>query len=112
KQDTVGPVPKPLRLHGQIPAPLLLIQPTQQQIHVPMVFPVRVDFVPCARAAPAFMDSLSWHTSSVHRPQECPHSTPSDHLTGSPQNPEVVFLHALSLSGLSRHPDRAIRRLG
>jgi hypothetical protein len=63
KQDSVGTVPKPLRLHGQIPAPLLLIQPTQQQIHVPVVLTARVGFIPPARAAPAFMDGLSWHTS-------------------------------------------------
>src|SRR5438105_14529169 len=62
KQDSVGTVPKPLRLHGQIPTPLLLIQPTQQQIHVPVVLTARMGFIPRARAAPTFMN-LSWHTS-------------------------------------------------
>src|SRR5712691_649328 len=50
KQDSVGAVPKPLRFHRQIPAPLLLIQPTQQQIHVSVVLTARMGFTPPARA--------------------------------------------------------------
>lgn len=41
----------------------LLIQPTEQQIHLPVVFTARVGFTPPAPAAPAFMDGLSWHAS-------------------------------------------------
>jgi hypothetical protein len=35
-------VAKPLRLHREIPAPLLFIQPTQQQIHLAVVLPVKM----------------------------------------------------------------------
>jgi hypothetical protein len=30
EQQAIGSVAEPLRLHGQVPAPLLLIQPTQK----------------------------------------------------------------------------------
>ncbi len=56
-------MPDPLGFHCQIPAPLLLIQPTQQQIHLPVVFTALVSLTPPARAAPAFVDRISWHAS-------------------------------------------------
>src|SRR5712691_8709786 len=96
KQDSVGTVPKPLRLHGQIPAPLLLIQPTQQQIHVPVVLTARMGFIPRAGAAPAFMDGLSWHTSVSSPSARIPALYAIRPLDRKPQTPELVFLHALS----------------
>ena|SRR6266700_6155829 len=65
KQDSVRTVPKPLRLHGQIPPPLLLIEPTQQQIHESVVLTARMGFIPRAGAAPAFMDGLGCHISTL-----------------------------------------------
>jgi len=64
EQNTVSPITYPLGFHCQKPAPLLLIQPTQQQIHLPVVFAAGVSFTQPARAAPAFVNRLSWHAAS------------------------------------------------
>jgi len=96
KQDPVGTVPKPLRLDCQKPAPLLLIQPTQQQIHVPVVLTAKMGFIASAGAAPAFMDGLSWHTSVSSPSAGMPALYALRPLDRKTPNPEVVFLQALS----------------
>jgi hypothetical protein len=50
----------------------------------------------------ADMDRLGWHRSIRHSSRGCLHSTPADHLTGSLQNPEAIFVHASSF-GLGKH---------
>ena len=94
EQDAVRPMPDPLGFHRQIPAPLLLVQATQQQIHLPVVLMARVSFTPPTRTAPALVDRLSWHASSPSPSASCAHSTSPGSL--EVPMPEVVLLQPLS----------------
>src|SRR5712691_11224054 len=61
-----------------------------------MVLTARMGFIPRAGTTPAFMD-FSWHASVSSPSERMPALYAIRPLDRKPPNPEVVFLHALSL---------------
>ena len=59
--EPVPAVPEPGTLDGGVPAPLLLIEPTEQEVHRPVAFLVRMVSLTVAVGALALMDFLLGH---------------------------------------------------
>src|SRR5205814_5304763 len=65
-EQSIGPPPHALGFHCQVPAPLLLIQSTQQQVHLSVILAARVSLTSPARPAPALVDCHS-RLACLHR---------------------------------------------
>jgi hypothetical protein len=71
-------------LDGGIPAPLLLIEPTEQQIHLLVDLPIGMVFLAKAVGALALMDFLLGHRLTLR-------DRPIDSLTSLPKYVELVL---------------------
>jgi hypothetical protein len=93
EQQPIGTVPQPLRLHGEVPPPLLLVQSTQQQVHLAVIFPIRVRRIRLAASA-----LTAVHRSAHALPISSPSTLPPDRLARKSldQKPELVPLRRLS----------------
>src|SRR5262249_8751771 len=86
----IGAPTHALRFKRQVPATLVFIQPTQEQVHLIMPLALDMGCTPAAGSALALVNHLGWHPASSSLSASCPHSTATAPLTGSPQNPEVI----------------------
>lgn len=67
-QQAIGTPTHALRFKRQVPAALVFVQTTQEQVHLVVALALRMGFTPAAWAALAGMDRLGWHQSVLHRP--------------------------------------------
>src|SRR5438046_3021525 len=65
-QQPIGPPTRALRFERQVPATLVFVQPTQEQIYLIMSLALRMGFTPAAPPALTGMDRLGWHRSVRH----------------------------------------------
>src|SRR5216684_4099201 len=66
-QQPVGPPAHALRFKRQVPAALVFVKTTQEQVRLLMSLSFRMGFASAAWAALAGVDRLGWHPSVLHR---------------------------------------------
>jgi hypothetical protein len=81
--EPIPTVPKPGTLDGGVPAPLLLIEPTEQEVHLLVDLLVGMVFLAKAVGALAVMDFLLRHGLTLR-------NGPMDSVTSLPKSVEIV----------------------
>jgi hypothetical protein len=82
--EPIPAVPEPGTLDGGVPAPLLLIEPTEQEVHLLVDFPIGMVFLAKAVGALALMDILLRHGLTLR-------DRPMDSVTSLPKSVELVL---------------------
>ena len=96
--EPVPAMPEPGTLDGGVPAPLLLIEPTEQEIHLLVDFLVRMGFLAKAVGALAVMDFLLRHGLTLR-------DGPMDSTTSLQKKPWNLFLDGpLGRTYVAVHP--------
>jgi hypothetical protein len=90
--EPIPTVPELGALDGGVPPPLLLIEPTEQQVHLLVDFLVGVVFLAEAVGALALMDFLLRHGLTLR-------DRPMDSVTSLPKSVELVLGWLLTAKG-------------
>ena len=98
--EPIPPVPEPGTLDGGVPAPLLLVEPTEQEVHLLVDFLVGMAFLAKAIGARAVMNFLLGHGLTLR-------DGLLDSVTSLPKSVEIVLGWPLSVArGVDCDPPR------